>query len=113
MWAHAQHDGRPAEYRWRPQRCKVWLTPNTGVPCSNAVKTLNSLKLAGVLQTNQTISAHSGPKFTILWEHVEEIFLLNKFFRIADTWLSCEDTARQSCAMVMAFLVTFCVLYFQ
>jgi len=40
------------------QRRKVWLTPNTGVPCSNAAKTQNPLKF------------------------VEEILLLNKsFFR--------------------------------
>jgi len=59
---------------------KVWLTPTTRVPCSNATKTRNPLKLPGVPQTNETISAASGPKFTILWEHVEEILLLNKFF---------------------------------
>ena len=31
MWANAQRDDRPAEYRWRlsGQRRKVWLTPNT------------------------------------------------------------------------------------
>ena len=46
-------------------------------PCSNAA---NPLKLPGVPQTNETISAASGPKFTILWGHVEEILLLNKFF---------------------------------
>ena len=40
------------------------------VPCSNAAKTPNPLKFAGVPQTNETISAASGPKFTILWEHV-------------------------------------------
>jgi len=79
---------------------KVWLTPNTGVPCSSAAKTRNPLKFAGVPQTNETISAASGPKFTILWGHVEEILLLNKFFPIVDTCLSCEDTAGQSCAMV-------------
>ena len=45
-----------------------------------AAKTRNPLKFAGVPQTNKTISAASGPKFTILWEHVEEILLLNKFF---------------------------------
>ena len=33
MWANAQSDGRPAEY---VQRRKVWLTPTTRVPCSNA-----------------------------------------------------------------------------
>ena len=33
--------------------------------------------------------------------HAEEILLLNKFFfQIVDTCLSCEDMARQSCAMV-------------
>jgi len=66
------------------QRRKVWLTPTTRVPCSNAAKTRNPLKLAGVPQTNETTSAASGPKFTIFWEHVEEILLLNKsLFRLS------------------------------
>jgi len=51
MWANAQRDGRPAEYRWRPLfNAAVWLTPA------------------------------SGPKFTILWGHMGKILLLNKFF---------------------------------
>ena len=58
----------------------VWLTPTTRVPCSNAAKTRNPMKLPGVPQTNEMISAASGPKFTILRGHVEEILLLNKFF---------------------------------
>jgi len=62
------------------QRHKVWLTPTTRVPCSNAAKTRNPLKFAGVPQTNETISAASRPKFTILLEHVEEVLLFNKFF---------------------------------
>ena len=66
MWADAQGDGRPAEY---VQRRKVWLTPATGVPCSNAAKTMQ-----GILP-------------------------FNKFFPIVDTSLSCEDIARQSCGM--------------
>ena len=75
MWANAQRDGRPAEYRWRPLlNAAVWLTPTTRVPC----KMRNPLKLPGVPQTNETISAASG--FTILWGHVSEILLLNKFF---------------------------------
>ena len=51
----------------------------------------------------------SGPKFTILWGHVEEILLLNSFFPIVDTCRSCEDIAQQSCAMVprWRFLATF------
>jgi len=50
------------------------------MPCSNAAKTRKPLKLPGVPQTPEMISAASGPKFTILWAHVEDILLLNKFF---------------------------------
>ena len=67
MWANAQRDGRPVEYRWRPLfNAAVWFTPTTRVPCSNAAKTRNPLKVPGVPQTNERISAASGPKFTIL-----------------------------------------------
>jgi len=59
---------------------KVWLTPSTRVPCNNDAKTRKPLKFDGVPQTNKTISAISGPKFTVLCRHVEEILLLNKFF---------------------------------
>jgi len=51
------------------------------VPCSHAAKTGNPLM--GVLQTNETVSAASAPKFTILWGHVEEILLRNYFFRLS------------------------------
>ena len=64
------------------QRRKVWLTPTTRMPCSNAAKSRNPLKFAGVPQTNERISADSGPKFPILWGHVGEILLFNKFFRL-------------------------------
>jgi len=110
MWANAQCDGRPAEYRWRPLfNAAVWLTPATRAPCSNAAKTPNPLKLPGVPQTPEPISAASEPKFTILCGHVGEILLLNKFFPIVDTCLSCQDIARQSCGMVprWRFLATF------
>ena len=110
MWANAQRDGHPAEYTWRPLfNAAVWLTPTTRVPCSNAAKTRNPLKLPGVPQTNETISAASGLKFIIVWRHVGEILLLNKFFLIVDTCLSCKDIARQSCGMVprWRFLATF------
>jgi len=50
------------------------------MPCSNAAKTQNPLKFVGVPQTPETISAVSGPKFTILSQHVEEVLLLNNFF---------------------------------
>jgi len=53
------------------------------IPCSNAAKTRKPLKVAGVPQTPETISAASGPKFTILLGHVEKILLLNNFFRLS------------------------------
>ena len=111
MWANAQRDCRPAYYRWRPLfNATVWLTPTTRVPCSNTAKTQNQLKFVGVPRTRQQISAVSGPKFTILWGHVEDILVLNKlFFPIVDMCLNCEDIAQQTCGMVprWRFLATF------
>jgi len=79
------------------------------MPCSNTAKRQNSLQFVGVPQTTEWISAASGPKFAILWGHVEDILLLNKFFPIVDTCLGCEDIARQSCAIMprWRFLATF------
>ena len=52
------------------------------LPCSGAAKTRNPLKLAGVPQTPEPISAASGSKFAKAYcgGHVEEILLFNKFF---------------------------------
>jgi len=55
----------------------------TTVSRSNAAKTRNPLKFARVPQTivhTGPISAASGPKFTLLWGHMKDILLLNKFF---------------------------------
>ena len=54
------------------------------MPCSNAAMTQKPLKFVGVPQTPEPISAVSGPKFTILSGHVEEVLLLNMiFFRLS------------------------------
>jgi len=82
------------------QRSKVWLTPTTWLPCSNAAKTRKPLKLAGVPQTTGPISAASRPKFTILWDICRRYCCLTSFFPIVDTCLRCEDIARRSCMMV-------------
>jgi len=71
---------------------KIWLTTTTRVPCSNAAKTRNQLKFAGVPQTCQQISAVSGPKITILWGHVEDVLLFNKFFFMDHTVLPTNNT---------------------
>jgi len=60
--------------------CKVWLASLERCRCSNEAKMRKPLKLAGMPQTTRLISAASGPKFTILWGHVEVILLLNKSF---------------------------------
>ena len=158
MWANAQRDGRPAEYRWRPLlNAGVWLAPTTQVPCSNVAnigerktwtqskfctwqnsvmgyeprnvyivyppkkrlnivqslvdlrwayrrcsneaKTRNPFNICWVSQTPEPISAANanGPKFTILCENMWRRYCC---FLIVDTCFICEDTARQSCAMV-------------
>ena len=66
MWANAQHDGRPVSL------LNICSTPQSlgdthyYMPCSNPAKTRNPLKFAGLPQTTGSISAASGPKFTIL-----------------------------------------------
>jgi len=82
MWADAQRDGRPAEYRTRRLR-----KFRNSIPCT----------------TPQSLADAR------CWSAVPV------FFPIVDVCLSCEDIARQSCAMVprWRFLATFCVLYFQ
>jgi len=84
---------------------KVWLTSVERRPCSNEANMRNPLKFAGVPKTGKPISAANGSKFTILWEHIEEILLFKNFFPIVDRCLSCEDTARQICAMVRRWRV--------
>jgi len=86
MWANAQRDGRPAEYRWRPlfNAAKFGWRPLLECrTCSNDAKKRKPLKFAGVPQTRQQISAVSKPKFTILSGHVEEVLLFNKFFLLS------------------------------
>ena len=80
IWANAQRDGSPAERRWRPLFTPQSLADaHYYMPCSNVTMTRNQLKFGGVPQSNETISAASGPKFTILWIHLEDILLLNIF----------------------------------
>jgi len=80
--------------------------------CSNATKTRNQLKFAGVPQTGQPISAASRPKFTIFWGHVEDILLLNKFFSDCRyvPWLRRYSLAKLCDGAQMAIFGDFCVL---
>jgi len=111
-WANAQRDGRPAEYRWRSlfTAAKFGWRPLLEC-CAVSLPRCETRWISWGAQTNEPLSAA-----IILWGHVREKFLFNKFFPIVDTWLSSEDTARQSCVMVPRWRIFkrfFCVLYFR
>ena len=63
-------------------RLAVWENDLEG-HSSNSAKTRTPLKLAGVPQTPEPLSAISGPKFAISWRHVGEILLFNSFFPLS------------------------------
>jgi len=69
------------------QRRKVWLTPTTRVPCSNAAKTRISSKFAG----------RSSPYYQDVWRRY---CCLTIFSPIVDTFLISQDITRQNCAIV-------------
>jgi len=114
MWANAQRDGRPAEYRWRRLfNAAVWLC-SYGVRCQDA----KPVEISWVPQSNETISAASISRSSRYCRHMwpwGRYCYLTSFFPIVDTCLSYEDIARQSCAMVprWRFLAIFWVLHFQ
>jgi len=84
MCANAQRDGRRAEYRWRPlfNAAKFGWRPllEYRYRAVTLPRRETHWNLQGVPQTTGSISAATGPKFPILWAHVEDILLLNKFF---------------------------------
>jgi len=79
MWASAQRDGCPAEYRWRllVNAAKFGWRPL--LECRAVTLPIRKTRwnLQGCPQTAGRISTASGPKFTILWERVYEILLRN------------------------------------
>jgi len=96
---------------------KVWLASGDRRRCSKEGKTQNPLKFAGVPQTRLQISAVNGPKFAILWGHVEDILLFNKFFPVVDACLTTlwrySLTLSPTKLCDGAQMAIFCVLYFQ
>jgi len=111
MWANAQRDGRPAEYRWRPLfnaakfgwrpllECRAVTLPRRETPW-------NYLGCHKVTKRSQPLVGQSSPYCEDIWRRY---CCLTSFFPIVDTCLSCEDIARQNCAMMprWRFLATF------
>ena len=87
MWANAQRDGRPAEYRWRPLfnaakfgwrrllECRAVTLPRS--------ETRWNLQGCPKLVNRSQPLVGGGPKFTVLSGHVEEVLLFNSFFRLS------------------------------
>jgi len=102
MWANAQRDGRPAEYRWRP----LFIAANFGwrpilecraVTLPRRETRWNLQGCPKLANRSQPLVGRSSPYYDDMWR---TYCCLTSFFPIVDTCLTCEDTARQSCAMV-------------
>ena len=91
------------------------LTPTARGSCSNAAKTRNPLKCAGVPQTTGLNSAVSGPMFAILRGHVEKVLLFNSFFRLSIRALIAKIQPNKFVRWCAdgEFLASFLVLHFQ
>jgi len=112
MWANAQRDGRPAAYRWRPlfNAAKFgWrplLTTCRAVTLPRRQARKNLQGCSKLPNRSQALMGRSSLYYEEMWRRY---CCLISFFPIVDTWLNCEDIARQSCAMVprWRFLATF------
>ena len=102
MWANAQRDGRPAEHRWHPLfniaksgwrpllDCRAVTLPR----CETCWTMMGCPKPAN---RSQPLVGRSSPYCKDIWRRY---CCWRSFFPIVDTCLSCEDIARQTCAMV-------------
>ena len=98
MWANAQHDGRPAEYRrnplfnatkfgWRP------LLECRAVTLSRRETRWNLQGCPKLANRSQPSVGRSSPYYQHMWRRYR---CLTSFFPIVNTCFSSEDIARQS-----------------
>ena len=102
MWANAQRDGRPAEYRWRPlfNAAKFGWHPILdchAVTLPRRETRWNLLGCPKLLHRSQLFVGRSSPYYQNMWRRY---CCLTSLFPIVDTCLSREDIAWQSCTMV-------------
>jgi len=108
-WPPAEYKWRPllnaAKFGWRPLlECRAVTLPRREIRW-------NVLVCPKLANRSQQLVGRSSPYCGDVWRR----YCCSNFFPIVDTSLSCEDIARQSCAMVPKnsdFLRYFCVLYF-
>jgi len=97
MWANAQRDGRPAEYRWRPlfNAAKFGWRPILAcraVTLSRRETRWNLQRCPKLANRSQPLAGWSSPYYEDTWRRYG---CLTCFFPIVDTCFSCEDIARQ------------------
>ena len=102
MWANAQRDGRPAERRWRPlfNAAKFGWRPLLKCCAVTLPWRENGWNLQAcpkLANKSQPLVGRSSPYYEDMWRSYR---CLTSFFPTVDTYLSCEDIARQSCAMM-------------
>ena len=103
MWANAQSDGRPAEYRWRSlfNAAKFGWRPLLECRAVTLPRRETRWNLQGcpkLANRSQPLVGRSSPycEEDLLWRYC----CLASFFPIDDMCLNCENITRQSCAMV-------------
>jgi len=111
MWANAQRDCRPAEYRWRRlfNAAKFGWRPLLECRAVTLARRETRWNLQGcpkLTKWSQPLVDRSSPYYGDMWR---TYCCLTSFFPIVDMCLRSEDIARQSCPMVprWRFLVTF------
>ena len=113
MWANAQCDGRPAEYRWRPlfNAAKFgWrsLLDCRAITLPRRESRWNVQGCPKLVNRSQPLVGRNSPYCEDVWR---TYCCLKFFFRLSIHALgpSCENIARQSCGMVprWRFLATF------
>ena len=102
IWANAKRDGRPAKYRWRPlfNAAKFGWRPLLECRAVTLPRRKSRWNLQGchkLANISQPLARQSSLYYEDTWRRYR---CLTNFFPIVDTYLSCEDTARQSCLMV-------------
>jgi len=102
MWANAQCDSRPAEYRWRPlfNAAKFGWRPLLECRAVRLPRRETRWNFQGcpkLTKRSQPLVGRSSPYCEDIWR---KYGCFTSFFPIFDTCLSCEDIARQSGGMV-------------
>ena len=102
MWANAQRDGRPAEYRWRPLFNAAKFSWRPLLECRAATlprreSRWNWKGCRKLPKWSHLLVGRSSPYYADMWRRY---CCLTSFFPIVDTCLCSQDIAGQSCVMV-------------